>query len=361
MSFLEVNNLTKTYRGEHKPVVSNLSFTLERGKILVLLGASGCGKTTILKMIAGLEEQDSGTISIDGAPMEGVAPEKRPISMVFQKALLFRNMTVEQNVNFAPRVNRTMKKPELARRTQEMLDLVGLSGMGKKKATELSGGQEQRVSLARALMVQPKLLLLDEPLSALDASLRENMQAYIRKLNRETGTTMIMVTHDQHEAIALADTVAVMHDGDILQQGAPTDFYAHPKTHYVASFFGWKNFVPACKEGGAVRCALGTFSVPGLEEAPQEGLLAIRPEAAVNVGSGAIIGRVAAAVYQGMDIVYELNCEGRSLHMRLPARYGFAVGDDIAFDLDPRHLWLVSDDGSAADDASAEHNERGTV
>ena len=236
MGFLEVNNLTKRYHGEKQPCVRAFNLSVDQGEVCVLLGASGCGKSTVLKVIAGLEEAQEGTVTIDGEPMEGIAPEKRPVAMVFQKALLFRNMTVEQNVNFAPRVNRTMPKDELARKTSEMLELVGLGGMEKKKATALSGGQEQRVSLARALMVEPKLLLLDEPLSALDASLRETMQDYIRALNRETGTTMVLVTHDQQEAIALADRIAVMHDGRIVQIATPREFYERPRTEYVASF-----------------------------------------------------------------------------------------------------------------------------
>ena len=351
MAFLSIEHIWKTYKGESEPCVRDLSFSLDEGKIMVLLGASGCGKTTILKMIAGLEQHDEGVISIDGEDMGDIVPEKRPISMVFQKALLFNNMTVEQNVNFAPRVNHTMPKDELAKKTEAMLELVGLGGLGKKKATALSGGQEQRVSLARALMVEPKLLLLDEPLSALDAALRESMQAYIRKLNRDTGTTMVMVTHDQQEAIALADVIAVMHKGTIIQMGEPTEFYSHPKSHYVASFFGWKNFVPATREGSAVTCSLGTFDVPGSETCVTEGLLAVRPEAATNVGQGAISGVVTQAVYKGMDIVYDLDCAGVSLRLELSARFGYGVGDTITFDLDPTHLWLVEDDGSVLQEA----------
>ena len=145
MAFLEVKYLTKRYHGEKEPCVRDFDLDVDRGEICVLLGASGCGKSTVLKVIAGLEEAQEGAVSIDGEPMEGIAPEKRPVAMVFQKALLFRNMTVELNVNFAPRVNRTMPKDELARKTSEMLELVGLAGMEKKKATALSGGQEQRV------------------------------------------------------------------------------------------------------------------------------------------------------------------------------------------------------------------------
>ena len=354
VSFLEVANLTKRYHGEQEPCVRDFNLDVEQGEICVLLGASGCGKSTVLKVIAGLEEPQEGIVSIDGEPMEGIPPEKRPVAMVFQKALLFRNMTVEQNVNFAPRVNRTMEKGELARKTSHMLELVGLAGMEKKKATALSGGQEQRVSLARALMVEPKLLLLDEPLSALDASLRESMQGYIRTLNRETGTTMVLVTHDQQEAIALADRIAVMHDGRIIQVSAPSEFYERPRTEYVASFFGWRNFTPAERDGSHVMSALGTFELEGLEGAgdagdlPEKGLLVMRPEAATNIGTGALTGIVRDDVYRGMTRAYKVECAGQLLQLSVPSTYEVPIGGELAFDLDPKMLWFVEDDGEVA-------------
>ena len=348
MSFLEVTGLEKRYRGEAEPCVRDFSLDVDRGEVVVLLGASGCGKSTVLKCIAGLEDAQAGTVSIDGERMDGIPPEKRPVAMVFQKALLFRNMTVEQNVNFAPRVNRAMPKDELARKTSQMLELVGLGGMEAKKATALSGGQEQRVSLARALMVEPKLLLLDEPLSALDAALRENMQGYIRQLNRETGTTMLLVTHDQQEAIALADRIAVMHGGRIVQLGAPHEFYERPRTEYVASFFGWKNFIPAVRAGDAVECALGTFELSGLANVPGEGFLVMRPEAACNIGVGSIHATVREAVYRGMTTSCQVDCAGMTLQLSLPSTCEAAIGDEVAFDLDPKLLWFVSDDGERA-------------
>ena len=352
VGFLEVKGLTKRYHGEAEACVRELDLTVERGEIVVLLGASGCGKSTVLKCIAGLEDPQAGSIAIDDELMDGVAPEKRPVAMVFQKALLFRNMTVEQNVNFAPRVNRAMPKAELARKTSEMLALVGLAGMEKKKATALSGGQEQRVSLARALMVEPKLLLLDEPLSALDAALRESMQGYIRALNRETGTTMLLVTHDQQEAIALADRIAVMHAGRIVQLGVPREFYEHPSSEYVASFFGWKNFTPATRAGDTVTCDLGPFELPGLgastAELPENGLLVMRPEAAVNIGGGSIAGTVRSATYRGSSMAYQVECGMQLFDFNLPANIELAVGERMSFDLSPSKLWYVADDGDIA-------------
>ncbi len=348
MSFLEIRGLTKRYHGEAEPCVRDFDLSVEKGEICVLLGASGCGKSTVLKVVAGLEDAEAGTVSIDGEPMEGIAPEKRPVAMVFQKALLFRNMTVEQNVNFAPRVNRTMKKDELARKTSEMLALVGLAGMEKKKATALSGGQEQRVSLARALMVEPKLLLLDEPLSALDASLRESMQDYIRTLNRETGTTMMLVTHDQQEAIALASRIAVMRGGRIVQMGEPREFYERPRTEYVASFFGWKNFTSATCAGALVTSPFGTFDLEGLADAPPQGLLVMRPEATTNIGTGALSGIVRDATYRGTSVSCRVECAGHLLQLAFPANVQPAIGEEIRFDLDPALLWYVADDGDLA-------------
>ena len=304
MSLLEIRNIQKSYvPGE--PVICGVDLEVNQGEIIVLLGSSGCGKTTLLKMIAGLEEQDAGSIIIDGADMAGVRTEKRPIAMVFQKSLLFRNMTVEQNINFAPRVNRTMSKAEYQRRADELLELIDMPGMGKKRATELSGGQEQRVSLARALMTQPKVLLLDEPLSALDAKLRVSMRQHIRRLNRETGTTMVFVTHDQQEAVEMASRIALMHNGRILQYAPPQEFYTHPVSYEVAEFFNWKNYVPATKIGSRVQCALGEFAFPASTLPDGPCVLCIRPEAACVMrereGSGISATDASITASEGAD------------------------------------------------------------
>ena len=301
MSFLKIQNIRKSYvPGE--PVIRSVDLEVNEGEILVLLGSSGCGKTTLLKTIAGLEEQDAGSIVIDGVDMAGVRTEKRPIAMVFQKSLLFRNMTVEQNINFAPRVNRTMSKAEYQKRTEELLELIDMPGMGKKRATELSGGQEQRVSLARALMTQPKVLLLDEPLSALDAKLRVSMRQHIRRLNAETGTTMVFVTHDQQEAVEMASRIALMHDGRILQYAPPQEFYTQPASYEVAEFFNWKNYVPAMKVGPRVACALGEFLFPTSDLPDGPCVLCIRPEAARVVQASGCDGAAGSAGSAGAGV-----------------------------------------------------------
>ncbi len=352
MSLLEIRNIQKSYvPGE--PVIRGVDLEVNQGEIIVLLGSSGCGKTTLLKTIAGLEEQDAGTIVIDGADMAGVRTEKRPIAMVFQKSLLFRNMTVEQNINFAPRVNRTMSKAEYQKRTNELLELIDMPGMGKKRATELSGGQEQRVSLARALMTQPKVLLLDEPLSALDAKLRVSMRQHIRRLNRETGTTMVFVTHDQQEAVEMASRIALMHNGRILQYAPPQEFYTHPASYEVAEFFNWKNYVPATKVGSRVRCALGEFSFPASALPDGPCVLCVRPEAAriVREGEGADSGCNAAPVLEGAvhDVVplgplssVSVRVCGVDLELSVRSTDVAQAGEFLRFTLDSQMIWPVA-------------------
>ena len=344
MSYLEIQNVTKTYKGAEAPCVRDLTLSVKKGEVAALLGESGCGKTTLLKLIAGLEHQEQGTIVIDGGDMGTRAAEKRPIAMVFQKALLFRNMTVEQNVNFAPRVNHTMGKKELKARVAEMLKLVHLEGMEKRKATALSGGQEQRVSLARALITNPKVLLLDEPLSALDVNLKRSMEQMIRELNRQLGTTMVYVTHDQAEAAAVADRIALMHEGRIIQYDRVEAFYQRPASRYAGEFFGWENFLPARKEKGVVRCALGDFDVPESELADGNVTLCIRPEALKNPGCGTLTGTIAAIAPQGVDSRCTIDCQGLRLVLMIRNQDNrrWKPGDEIRFDVDPLRVWPVA-------------------
>ena len=345
MAFLELSDISMQYAGEAKPCVDGLDLEMERGEILVLLGASGCGKTTILKIIAGLERQMSGSVTIDGERMDALAPDKRPISMVFQKSLLFRHLSVEDNVNFAPRVNRSMPKSELKRKTEGMLELVGLAGMGSKRATELSGGQEQRVSLARALMVEPKVLLLDEPFSALDAALRVSMQGYIRELNRQTGVTMVFVTHDQREAVSVASRIALMQDGKLVQVGKPQDFYTHPKTRYSAEFFGWKNLFDTDSSEPAVTAMLDLLVRTGkLVGSPSpRSIVAVRPEAACNIGKGSLKGTVQRAVYQGPVTTCELRCGSLTLTLDLPSSESYVEGSELSFDLNEKSVCIIQE------------------
>ncbi|WP_435169389.1 ABC transporter ATP-binding protein [Falsirhodobacter sp. 1013] len=246
MSFLTLSNLQKSFGGT--PVVRDFRLEVERGEFISLLGPSGCGKTTVLRMVAGFEVPDAGTVSIDGRDVTRLGVRKRDIGMVFQSYALFPNLTVAQNVGFGLRVKGTPAR-QIAPRVGEMLDLIGLPQMGDRYPWQLSGGQQQRVALARALAPQPKVLLLDEPLSALDAKIRVSLRNQIRDIQRKMGITTIFVTHDQEEALSLSDRVVVMHQGIADQIGTPFDIYNHPATRFVAGFVGTLNTLDGVSEG----------------------------------------------------------------------------------------------------------------
>lgn len=338
MSFLEINELTVTYKNSPKPCIDNLNLSVEEGEILVILGSSGCGKSTLLKVISGLLKQESGTITVDGTEISPMSPEKRPVSMVFQKALMFKNMTVGQNVNYAPRVNGTMDKEEMSAKTEQLLELVELKGYADKKSSQLSGGQEQRVSLARALMTEPKVLLLDEPLSALDATLRVSMREAIRDICKKLNQTVIFVTHDQQEAVAIADRIALMKNGQITQCSIPSEFYTNPKSVSVARFFGWKNFIPGKIEGGIVTCSIGRFAVKDMHTSGEDVILAIRPEAIICYDDGEFEGTVIRSTYMGATSDYTLRCKDVELFITVNSREMFVKGETMRFNIDSNML-----------------------
>ena len=235
--------------------VDALSFTVERGSFFSILGPSGCGKTTLLRMIAGFIEPDSGDIAIGGKSMRGVAPNRRPVNMVFQQLALFPMMSVGDNVAFGL-ARRGLSKPERKKRSDAMLERVGLAGAADKRVDELSGGQRQRVAIARSLVLEPTLLLLDEPLGALDLKLREHMKIELKQLQAAFGTTFVYITHDQSEALVLSDRVGVMSHGRFEQLGTPQDLYYRPQTPFVASFVGANNRIigrAARTDGGLVQ------------------------------------------------------------------------------------------------------------
>ena len=344
MSILELDRITMHYPDAAEPCLRELSLSVEAGEIVTLLGASGCGKTTLLKIVAGLERQREGRVTIDGADMRSLPPEKRPIAMVFQKPFLFENMTVEQNVNFSPRLNRAMDKQTLREKTREMLALVGLEGFEKRRVSSLSGGQEQRVSLARALMAQPKLLLLDEPLSALDQNLKGSMEQMIRRINRELGTTMLYVTHDQNEAAAVSNRIALMREGRLQQVGRPEDFYSHPVNAYVARFFGCKNLLKAQKRSGKVLSPLGKMVRPDEPLPDGDILLGIRPEAAKNFGNGPFRGVVQSITPRSTDRTAALLCGETALELSIPYHVPLSEGETLCFDLDPSGVFCLTTD-----------------
>ncbi|WP_373504361.1 ABC transporter ATP-binding protein [Aestuariivirga sp.] len=256
--FIRIEGVSKSF-GKFT-AVNDVSLDIMKGEMFALLGGSGCGKTTLLRMLAGFEQPSSGRIFLDGQDMSGIPPYERPVNMMFQSYALFPHMTVEGNVGYGLK-HEKMTAAERTGRVRQMLDLVQLTALAERKPHQLSGGQRQRVALARALAKQPKLLLLDEPLGALDKKLREHTQFEIMNIQERTGITFVVVTHDQEEAMTLADRIAVMDHGEIRQVGAPTEVYEHPSSRFVAGFIGSINmFDGDVKHNGAGL----TIAVPSL-------------------------------------------------------------------------------------------------
>jgi len=258
--------------------VQDVNLVIEPGEFICFLGPSGCGKTTLLRIITGFEQPTSGRLTYDGQIINDVIPQKRDFGIVFQSYALFPNMTVHQNVAFGLKM-RKMPPKLVDARVAEILQLVGLTEWARHYPSQLSGGQQQRVALGRALAIKPKVLLLDEPLSALDAKIRVRLRIVIKKLQEELGITMIYVTHDQEEALALADRVAVMRNGEIRQIGTPWEIYKEPKTSFIAEFVGSSNFLTGQKKNGKVRFGRLELTVANLDAVATETVyLAIRPE-----------------------------------------------------------------------------------
>ena len=235
MSYVVIEGLHKTYGAS--TVLSNIDMTIEKGEFVTLLGPSGCGKSTILRIIAGLTDATSGAVKIEEKNMNNIQPKNREVGMVFQSYALFPNMTVKENVAFGLKMKKVDVK-EIEQQVAETLAIVHLSDKVNAYPHELSGGQQQRVALARALIVRPKVLLLDEPLSALDAQIRKKLQVDLRSIQMKLGMTMILVTHDQEEAMAVSDRIFVMNKGEIAQQGTPTEIYTKPESEFIANFIG---------------------------------------------------------------------------------------------------------------------------
>ena len=243
---LELKNIKKSFQ-EGADVLESICLTAKKGEFVTLLGSSGCGKTTTLRIIAGLEQPDSGQVFLNGKDVTSLEPNQRNVNTVFQNYALFPHMNVADNIGYGLKLKKT-SKAEISRRVKEMLELVQLSGFEKRKPSELSGGQRQRVAIARALVNNPEVLLLDEPLGALDLQLRRAMQHELKRLQKKLGITFIYITHDQEEAINMSDTIAVMNHGRFEQIGTPDEIYNHPKTSYVAMFVGNANILTGVVE-----------------------------------------------------------------------------------------------------------------
>jgi iron(III) transport system ATP-binding protein len=296
---LEVEGLTRRFQPGEAPAVDRVSLTLGEGEVLALLGPSGCGKTTTLRMIGGLEAPDAGTIRLRGQDVTDLPTERRGIGIVFQDYALFPHLNVLDNVRFGLR---RLPRPQAEARAREMLALVGLDGVDTRKPHQLSGGQQQRVALARTLAVSPPLVLLDEPFSNLDAAMRVETRQEVRRLLKRIGSAAILVTHDQEEALALADRIAVMEKGRVLQVGTPDEIYRNPATRFVASFIGRSNFLPGRADGMAAETAFGRLPLSRAANGAVE--LAVRPEQIMIEpdpnGTAAIVGRE----YRGHDQLY---------------------------------------------------------
>ncbi|HBM7290166.1 TPA: ATP-binding cassette domain-containing protein [Clostridioides difficile] len=238
MSYLKINNVFKSY--DQKKVLNNISLDIEEGEFLCLLGPSGCGKTTLLRIIAGLEDVNSGTIILQDKDITNLEPSKRGFGIVFQSYALFPNMTAYNNIAF-PLKERKVSKEKIDNKVKEVLETVGLTNEAHKYPKALSGGQQQRIAIARALALEPKFLLLDEPMSALDAKVRHKLRMDIKRLQKELNITTIMVTHDQEEAITMADKIAILNGGDIMQIGTPEEIYQNPQNLFTAQFIGDTN------------------------------------------------------------------------------------------------------------------------
>ncbi len=312
---IEARNVVKAFGQGDAAVraLDDVSVEIRKGEFFTLLGPSGCGKTTLLRLIAGFEMPTDGLILLDGQDITYLPPNKRPVNTVFQSYALFPHLTVAQNISFGLEM---LGKPaaEIKARTDKMLALVKLEAMAGRKTSQLSGGQQQRVALARALAPEPKVLLLDEPLSALDLKLRQAMQIELKRLQRETGITFVFVTHDQEEALTMSDRIGVMSNGKLQQVGSAKEIYTKPKNRFVASFIGETNFLTARGEGTKARLASGDL-VDFDSPVKGEVTLTIRPEQLRLVAANepdAIAATISNLVYFGTDTHVHLELADRT-------------------------------------------------
>ena len=347
MAGLEVQNLVKRY-GQNPPAVDGASLDTAEGEVVALLGPSGCGKTTTLRAIAGFETPDSGAILLEGQSLLALAPHARGIGLVFQDYALFPHMTVADNIGYGLR-RRGLPRATIGARVAEMLGVVRLDGLGIRRPAALSGGQQQRVALARALAISPRLLLLDEPLSNLDAKLRETLQVELRALLRRIGTTTLIVTHDQEEAMALADRIAIMHRGRILQQGTPERVYGAPASRFVASFLGRALWLEGRYDSGAFVTAAGRTlrCVPPDRVAAAHGLC-IRPESlslAPVEGANALAATLVATSFRGSHVAAQIRVEEATAVLDLPPGTALPpMGGELTLHVPPALCRVVPED-----------------
>lgn len=339
---LELKDLYHRYNSAGDWSLADLSLQVEPGELVALLGPSGCGKTTALKIIAGLLRPLKGDVLVDRGSILQLPPERRRVAMVFQKPLLFPHMDVASNVGFGLKMRGVFSTDEMDRRVSEALHQVHMEAYADRKPDEISGGQQQRVALARALVIRPSLLLLDEPLSALDANLREDMRELVKRLHREGGYTTVFVTHDQEEAVVLADRIALLFNGRLQMYDRPRAFYDRPADRRIAEFFGTTNFLRGEVADNVIQTPLGLLKL--VESVPAgEATVTVRPES-VRLGRGenSFPARISSAVYLGTQVLYTLNTtSGLQVKASLPPHMKLRVGEEIIARLPPESLWVL--------------------
>ncbi|MBS9721215.1 ABC transporter ATP-binding protein [Tianweitania sp. BSSL-BM11] len=351
-TFLKLKGVTKSYGGGFL-AVDDLDINLPKGKLLGLLGPSGCGKTTTLRMIAGLQDITSGTISIEGDDISQRPPYRRDIGLVFQNYALFPHMTVAENVAFGLDM-RGVSKSEARGRVEEALEMVRLPGYGARKPKEMSGGQQQRVALARALVIRPRILLLDEPLSNLDAKLRDDMRVEIREIQQRLEITTVFVTHDQVEALTMCDLVGVMHGGKLAQLGTPEDIYERPANLFVAEFVGRAN-VLGCEIEAVDRVRIGSSTYPCDTKGASSGkaTAALRPHriqlspsrdrSLVSIATNSTHGKVVRVTYIGDVVQYDIDIGGSVLTTEVhtsSAGHSFRTGEKLLCEWKPEDMQI---------------------
>ncbi|HOV94765.1 MAG TPA: ABC transporter ATP-binding protein [Spirochaetales bacterium] len=357
-SNVTLKNVTKVFTSydtkKEVVAVNNVNLEVAEGEMVTLLGPSGCGKTTTLRMIAGFEDPSSGEIFIGGIPMTTVPPNKRGISLVFQSYALFPHLDIWENIAYGLRVQK-LPKAEIAQRTQKAVELMQLQGMEHRFPAQVSGGQQQRIALARAIVIEPRVLLFDEPLSNLDAKLREKMRDELRALQKRLGITSLYVTHDQSEAMAISDRVVIMKDGSIMQVGTPREIYEKPANRFVANFIGKANFIPCDVVGYDGQEAMVAIygktlrlPKPG-DNRPAVGskaTLCVRPEAIrLSKDETLLGGKVTRATYYGSHVEYEVQLDDLSIiteQNEAKESELFHVGESAWFTFKPELIRLLS-------------------
>jgi spermidine/putrescine transport system ATP-binding protein len=340
---IELNNISKDYNVR---VLDRISLFVKENEFLTLLGPSGCGKTTTLRIIGGFEYPTEGEILFEGKNINHVPPHKRQINTVFQKYALFPHLNVFENIAFGLRIKK-FKEQAIKENVKSMLKLVGLSGFENRNIESLSGGQQQRIAIARALVNKPKVLLLDEPLGALDLKLRKEMQIELKNMQREVGITFVYVTHDQEEALTMSDTVAVMHNGEIQQIGSPVDIYNEPENAFVADFIGESNIIEGIMHDDYIVSFLSkTFKCVDYGFSRNESVhVVLRPEDIVIVEeeAGHLNGIVTSSIFKGVH--YEMLIQTEDFEMMVQSTYKSEIGKRVGLSFGPEDIHIMSKEG----------------